>query len=225
MLDVRGGEHPVDPAPSLTVVRRPISSRDTRWAHAIGRWLTRIGVRPNAISAASVCASMLAGVALISAPASEPGPAVALYVAAALCIQVRLLCNLLDGLVAVEGGRSSKAGALWNELPDRLSDTICLVCGGIAGGVPTLGWLAALLAAITAYARTLGASLGAPHCFAGPMAKQHRMTALTVGVLLAAVEAAIGSPNRAIAGALVVIVVGIALTIARRVHKIARTLP
>jgi phosphatidylglycerophosphate synthase len=218
VLDVRGGEHPVDPAPSLTVVRRPISSRDTRWAHAIGMWLTRIGVRPNAISAASVCASMLAGVALISAPASESGPAVVLYVAAALCIQVRLLCNLLDGLVAVEGGRSSKAGALWNELPDRLSDTICLVCGGIAGGGPTLGWLAALLAA-------LGASLGAPHCYAGPMAKQQRMTALTVGVLLAAIEAAIGLPNRAIAGALVVIVVGTALTIARRVHKIARTLP
>jgi phosphatidylglycerophosphate synthase len=224
MLDVGGGEHPVDPAPSLTVVRRPIRSRDTRWAHAIVMRLTRIGVRPNAISAASVCASMLAGVALVLAPTVGPGPAAALCVAGAVFIQVRLLCNLFDGLVAAEGGRFSKTGALWNELPDRFSDTICLVCGGIAGGEPTLGWLAATLAAITAYARTLGASLGAPHCFAGPMAKQHRMAALTVGVLLAALEAAIGSPNRAIAGALVVIVVGTALTIARRVHRIARTL-
>jgi len=28
----------------------------------------------------------------------------ALFVVAAICIQLRLLCNLLDGLMAVEGG-------------------------------------------------------------------------------------------------------------------------
>jgi len=212
------------PSPSLTLVRRPIRSRETRWAHAIGMGLARMGVRPNAISAASVAASILAGVALLVAQTADPAPAALLYMAAGLCIQLRLLCNLFDGLVAVEGGRSSRAGGMWNELPDRFSDGICLVCAGMATGAPTLGWLAAFLAALTAYVRTLGASIGASHSFAGPMAKQHRMAALTAGVVLAALETALGRPHRAIGWALIVIVVGSALTIVRRVRAIARDL-
>jgi len=42
---------------------------------------------------------------------------------AAVMIQGRLICNLLDGMVAVEGGMSSPAGPVFNELPDRISDT------------------------------------------------------------------------------------------------------
>ncbi|MEW6058897.1 MAG: CDP-alcohol phosphatidyltransferase family protein [Actinomycetota bacterium] len=209
---------------SLTFARRPIKSRDTHWAQSIGTGLARMGVRPNAISAASVGASMLAGVALLLAPTAQPAPAVLLYAAAALCIQLRLLCNLFDGLVAVEGGRHSRAGGMWNELPDRFSDGICLVCAGAAAGLPTLGWLAAFLAAVTAYVRTLGASLGLAHSFVGPMAKQHRMAALTAGVVLAALESVLGRPHLAIGWALVVIVVGTALTIVRRVRAIERDL-
>ena len=29
----------------------------------------------------------------------------------------RLLCNLLDGMVAVEGGKRSKSGELYNDVP------------------------------------------------------------------------------------------------------------
>jgi hypothetical protein len=95
--------------------------------------------------------------------------------------------------------------------------------GGPRAG-PTLGWLAAFLAAVTAYVRTLGASLGAKHSFAGPMAKQHRMAALTAGVVLAALETVVGRPHRAIGWALLAIAAGSALTIVRRVRAIARDL-
>jgi phosphatidylglycerophosphate synthase len=186
--------------------------------------LVRIGVRPNVISAASVGACIPAGVAMLATSTAEPFPAALLYVAAGACIQLRLLCNLFDGLVAVEGGRGSRAGGMWNELPDRFSDGICLVCAGVAGGAPTLGWLAAFLAAVTAYVRTLGASLGASHSFAGPMAKQHRMAALTAGMVLAAAESVLGRPHRAIRWVLVAIIVGSALTVVRRVRAIERDL-
>ena len=43
---------------------------------------------------------------------------------AALCIQLRLVCNLLDGMVAVEHGKGSPSGPIWNELPDRFADVL-----------------------------------------------------------------------------------------------------
>jgi phosphatidylglycerophosphate synthase len=45
-------------------------------------------------------------------------------VATAACIQLRLLCNLLDCMVAIEGGKSAPTGALFNEMPDRFADPL-----------------------------------------------------------------------------------------------------
>jgi phosphatidylglycerophosphate synthase len=84
------------------------------------------------------------------------------FIAAAVCVQLRLLCNLLDGMVAIEGGKSTATGALFNEIPDRLADPLFLVPLGYASGYPWLGWLAALLAVLTAYIRVLGGALGLP---------------------------------------------------------------
>lgn len=47
-----------------------------------------------------------------------------------------------------------------NEFPDRIADTLPLVPLGYAAGLPWLGWLAALLAALTAYVRVFGGALG-----------------------------------------------------------------
>jgi phosphatidylglycerophosphate synthase len=73
----------------------------------------------------------------------------------AAAVQLRLLCNLLDGLVAIEGGRGSATGELFNELPDRVSDVLALVAAGYAvtwvAWAPELGWAAALAAVLTAY--------------------------------------------------------------------------
>jgi hypothetical protein len=88
----------------------------------------------------------------------------------------------------------------------------------------TLGWIAALLAILTAYVRVLGGALGLPQSFAGPMAKQHRMFVLTVGCLASAVQVALGSPPKSLYAALIIIAVGSAATAVRRTVKIARTL-
>jgi phosphatidylglycerophosphate synthase len=99
-------------------------------------------------------------------------------------VQLRLLCNLLDGMVAVEGGRKSKVGALYNEVPDRIADSLFIVSLGYAIAVPWLGWFGALAAAVTAYIRVLGGTFDLAQDFRGPMAKQHRMAVLTLGCLL-----------------------------------------
>jgi hypothetical protein len=56
-------------------------------------------------------------------------------------------------MVAVEGHRSSPNGVLFNEIPDRFEDSIFIVAFGYAAGLDWLGYLAALLAMLTAYIR------------------------------------------------------------------------
>ena len=147
-----------------------------------------------------------------------------MLVAAAAGVQLRLLCNLLDGMLAVEEGLKTRTGEIYNDLPDRLADVLVLVAAGysirhLAYG-PTLGWAAALLAVLTAYVRLLGGSIGLTQRFSGPMAKQHRMFTLTVCTLLAAVEALVALPARAMPAGLAVIAAGSLVTVAGRTRRI-----
>ena len=109
------------------------------------------------------------------------------WLLAAVCVQLRLVCNLLDGMVAIEGGKKSSVGAIYNEFPDRIADTLFLVPLGYAAAMPWLGWFGALLAALTAYVRVFGGSLGLAQDFSGVMAKQRRMAALTAGLVVQAI--------------------------------------
>ena len=210
--------------------RRPIAARDTSWAQTAARWLIGTGLRPNAISVLSVVFAALGSSTLLFSR-SIPGVAgkVALLVFAGLCIQARLLCNLFDGMVAVEGGFRSKAGEIYNELPDRISDALLLVCAGYAAAPWTgwerdLGWLAATLAVLTAYVRTLGVQAGAAPQFCGPMAKQQRMATLTAACALTAGETLLGWPWRVLTVALGLIALGSLANIVRRTWRIVRDL-
>lgn len=163
--------------------RRPIAAR--RWPiwQATATWLARRGVSPNGISLAGMVAGIAAGVVLASTPYLSGWERFA-WLAAAGCIQLRLLANLLDGMVAIESGKASPVGELYNEVPDRVSDVAILIGAGYAvGGHVVLGFLAACAAQFTAYVRAMGKAAGAPQEYCGPMAKQHRMALLT-GILL-----------------------------------------
>jgi phosphatidylglycerophosphate synthase len=185
--------------------------------------LARRGVSPNAISVAGLVAGLLAGVAL-AATAFTDGWALRLcWIAGAAGVQLRLLANLLDGMVAVASNRTSKLGELFNEVPDRLSDAAVLVgLGYAAGGRPELGYVAAVGALLTAYVRALGKAAGAPNVFAGPMAKPHRMALVTVVALAcAALPAGWVTGYHVPAWALGVVAAGTVVTVARRLARIA----
>lgn len=211
------------------ITRRPLKSRQTKWAAGIARWLARAGLRPNQISVLSVVFSAAAGICFCFAGhAARNWQWSGLLVLAALGIQLRLLCNLFDGMVAVEGGFRTKSGEIYNELPDRFSDAIILASAGYA--IPEfvwmrdLGWLAAVLAVITAYVRALGASAGATQQFAGPMAKPHRMASMTAACLLGALAPVCPVLARALPLGLGVIAAGCVVTIFRRATGIIREL-
>ena len=151
--------------------RRPLKVRGSLLFQRTARTLAQRGFTPNQISVASVVFAVLGAASLLAGGWY--------LIAAAACIQLRLLCNLFDGMVAVEHGKATALGAVYNEFPDRIADSLLLVATGYAVAMPSLGWLAALAAALTAYVRVFGASCGLGHDFRGPMAKQQRMAVLT----------------------------------------------
>lgn len=110
-----------------------------------------------------------------------------LLILAALACQLRLLCNLMDGMVAIEAGKKTRDGAFWNEFPDRVADIFILAGLGLAAGIVSLGWAAAVLAVFTAYVRELGKGIDGVTDFRGPMAKPQRMALVTVALLVAAI--------------------------------------
>jgi len=215
--------------PETPAARRPIAARDTKWAATIAAGLAKSGVRPNLISVCSAVFAAGAGVALaLTSGMSQPTVACGLFVAAAVGIQLRLLCNLFDGMVAIEGGFKTKSGDIFNELPDRFADVFVLVGAGYAARlVPHglwLGWLAAVLAVGTAYVRALGASVGAGQCFLGPMAKQHRMAVVTLGSLVAAVLVFRGYAAEVMRAVVAIVAIGALITVVRRTRAVIRTL-
>jgi len=196
--------------------RRPIAARQSPAMRRAAALLARWGVSPNAISIASVGFAALGAWALWALPAPW-GP-----LACAIGIVLRLLCNLFDGMVAVEWNRQTPTGALFNEVPDRIADTLFLVAAGVASGLAWLGWCAALFAALTAYVRTLGGALGLPQDFRGPMAKQHRMWLLVAALIGAATP--LPFAGDLLPAALWIVALGSALTCATRLRAIARGL-
>src|SRR5690349_21318327 len=124
----RSSEHPVAAAPAMA--RRPLKTRSAAWPKTVARVLIGAGLKPNQVSVLSIVFSLVGAAAFVMAPAQSDAGTAALLLLAALMIQLRLLCNLVDGLMAVEGGLKSPTGNLYNDLPDRISDVATLLAVG-----------------------------------------------------------------------------------------------
>lgn len=198
--------------------RRPLASRSTRWAAFLSTAAVRAGLTADGISILSLVVAAAGAVALLLLP--RPWN----LLACAAGIQLRLMCNLLDGMVAIEGGRKSKVGVLYNEVPDRVADSLFLVALGYEIGAPWVGWLAALAAAVTAYIRVLGGTFGLAQDFRGPLAKQHRMFVMTLGCLLGFGEHFYDGGQRLLVAAAWIIACGAIITCGTRIRAIARQL-
>ena len=211
--------------------RRPIAAREWKLSQRIAAGLAARGASPNGISVAGALFGILGGLAF-AATARWPEQARWFWLSAAALMQLRLQCNLYDGMVAIATGRASPVGELYNDVPDRISDSAFFVGAGYAlGGDATLGWAAALAAMFTAYVRALGKAGGARQEFCGPMAKPQRMALLTVAAIAcvfvpAGQLPALGSrpPLGIISAALALIAGGSVLTAVRRLLRIARQL-
>jgi phosphatidylglycerophosphate synthase len=220
--------------PTEPTGRRPLKTREWPFFKNLAAGLARAGATPNGISAASIVFGIWAGLALAETSRLDwnglplfPNVTRWFWLAAAVFIQLRLIANLLDGMVAVEGRKGGPTGDLWNEAPDRISDAAIFIGAGYASGSsPVLGFAAALVAMFVAYVRALGASVGAGQCFLGPQAKPHRMALMTFVCVFSAIlptyATVIGErPLPAVVIALWIVILGGLITAWRRLAFIA----
>jgi len=218
--------------PIETSGRRPLKTREWPFFKNLAAWLARSGATPNAISFMSIVFGCLAGVSLAATAHVEGWMLRACWLGAAAGVQLRLIANLLDGMVAVEGRKGGPVGDLWNEAPDRVSDAAIFIGAGYAlGSDPLLGYGAALVAVFVAYIRALGASVGVGQIFVGPQAKQQRMAVTTGACVLSAMFpwsfwGFVGVPwlFSIIEVALCIVIVGGVTTAWRRLVRIAALL-
>lgn len=211
--------------------RRPIAAREWKLSQRIAEGLARSGASPNGISVAGAIFGILGGLAF-AATARWPDQARWFWLVAGAMMQLRLQCNLYDGMVAIATGRASPVGELYNDVPDRISDSAFMIGAGYAlGGNPSLGYAAALAAMFTAYIRAVGKAGGAKQEFCGPMAKQQRMALLTIAAVYcvifpSAMLPAVGTmPAMGVmAAALAIVTVGSVFTAFRRLLRIAQQL-
>ena len=204
------------------MVRREVKSRHTVWAAKGAELLYRRGIKPNTISISGAFFALIGGAAAAGSFYLPWAWKCWLLLVTLLMIQLRLLCNLFDGMVAVEWNCKSASGELFNDFPDRLSDSFLLIGCGFACGTHwgwILGFAAALAAMLTAYARVLAGAAGAEQRFLGPMAKQHRMAVLTITALAGAAEGFFtGHQYYALGCGLSIILIGSIVTVIRRVR-------
>lgn len=207
-----------------TPARRPLALRE----HAAFKWLARrlgdSGVRPNAVSFASVAFVAVGAVLLVFSRRFGEIPAVVGLFLFPLFVLLRSICNLIDGMIAVEGGQRTASGEIFNDFPDRISDPLMFIAVGYAAmearwGIP-LGWAAALASVVVAYVRVLGGATGASQHFIGPMAKTHRMLLISAACMAAAIERLTIGSTWSLSACLAIAIVGCAITIVRRLRRI-----
>jgi len=210
---------------SNPTARRPLKSRNTAWAAYFSRGMLKLGLAPNSVSMLSILFAAVSGAATLLATRFEP--AWIFWLISAAGIQMRLFCNLMDGLLAIEGGLKTATGEMYNEIPDRIDDALILVPLGYAGGTPetiALGWAAAFGAVFTAYIRSMFTTHTGKGDYCGPMAKPHRMAAATLGCFGMIALDLFNSTWPLLLWCLLVINAGIIVTLIRRMVHLAAAL-
>src|SRR5262249_20232395 len=97
--------------------RRPIATRNRKWAQSATAWLASRNVSPNAISIAGMCACIAAGFALGLTSVEYNR---VFWLIAAVGAQLRLTANMFDGRVSLLLGRASQVGESCNWVSDAL---------------------------------------------------------------------------------------------------------
>lgn len=139
----------------------------------VRRVLVARDVDPTTVTWTGVGAAGLAGLALAVLPTGPAALAVVPLLAA------RLACANLDGALARETGRTTRWGAVANEVGDRAADL--LVLAGCLALAPAPVVLAAMLAACLPSSVSLaGVAAGHPRLQSGPVGKVERCAVVAV---------------------------------------------
>ncbi|MEK7324542.1 MAG: CDP-alcohol phosphatidyltransferase family protein [Chloroflexota bacterium] len=159
-----------------------IYSTKSNWQKAlrpIVAFCVRNRVHPDVFTYGALGLSLLAAFAFLRAGSST----LWLWLAPPSLL-LRLLFNLMDGLVAREIGLADAWGEVKNEFGDRLADS-AIFLGLVFGGYADSRWAALALALIlcVSYLGILGKALGGARVYGGLFGKGDRMISLALFTL------------------------------------------
>lgn len=202
----------------VNVHKEIMKNTTTIWLKKLSKHFADTGVSPNMISFMSLV--FAAGSALAAAHAVNGGGRISILIAAVF-ILLRLACNVMDGMVALESDKKSKTGELWNDVPERFADVAIILGAGYLAQAHShamdLAWANGVLAVMTAYLRVMGASLKSPQYNLGPMGKTHRMALMIIAFIAEAIY-----PTGIICyAALWIMLFGQVITCTRRLFRVA----
>jgi CDP-diacylglycerol---glycerol-3-phosphate 3-phosphatidyltransferase len=146
-----------------------------------GRWLAEHGITPNSLTYAALALAVASGVAA----------ALGLYLAAAGCLVLSGVFDLLDGIVARAAQLNTRFGALLDSTVDRLADALPLLGLVIAASDSPLASAVLVLAMMTGFAvsyvraRAEGLGISLPPLF---MRRAERLVLLLLALVLGSVE-------------------------------------
>jgi CDP-diacylglycerol--glycerol-3-phosphate 3-phosphatidyltransferase len=170
----------------------------------IGRSLVRLGVTPDALTLFGVLATF-AGAGIVLAGHQLPG---------AVVLAVATASDALDGTVARLRGTTSRWGAFFDSVSDRISDVVLfgaalwLVRDDVV--LFTVGLIALGAAVLTSYIRAKAESLGW-HATVGLLERPERVMVLIIGIGLGLLPVALW-----------VLAIGGAVTVAQRLRVVRR---
>jgi CDP-diacylglycerol--glycerol-3-phosphate 3-phosphatidyltransferase len=146
----------------------------------LGRWLSRHGITPNALTYASLVLAVGSGVAA----------AAGAYLASALLLLTSSVFDLLDGIVARAAHLSTRFGALLDSTVDRLADALPLLGMAVACAETPLAAALLMLAIVTGFAvsyvraRAEGLGIKLPTLF---MRRAERIALLLAALLVGSI--------------------------------------
>jgi CDP-diacylglycerol--glycerol-3-phosphate 3-phosphatidyltransferase len=168
-----------DIKPRFQALLRPLVAR-----------LAAAGVTANQITLGAMILSLAGGALCLLAPGSRP----ALGVIAALLV-IRMGLNAIDGMLAREHDQKSRAGLIYNEVGDVVSDAGLYLPLSVALaplGVSMWGVVVFAFAAfLTEFTGVLGPHLEALRRYDGPMGKSDR----AIGIAIVLALLALGVPG------------------------------
>jgi len=194
-----------DIKPQFQALLRPLVAR-----------LADAGITANQVTVGATILSLAGGALCLAAPGSRP----VLGVIAAL-LAIRMGLNAIDGMLAREHNQKSRAGLIYNELGDVVSDFGLYAPLGVALaplGVSIAAMIVfAFAALLVEFCGALGPHLGASRRYDGPMGKSDR--AIAMAILLALL--ALGVPGGTWVNVLIAVMTALAAwTTIRRARAI-----
>lgn len=153
--------------PAFVAVLEPLTAR-----------LAVRGVHPDRVTDMGMVLGVAAGGAMVAGAVAAPA-----WWAAVLPLQVaRLAANAIDGRLARLTGTATGAGAVRNEVADRVGDLASLA--GAAAVAPVAAVIATVVVLLGEWAATLDWALGGERRFVGPGGKPDRAVLLGLGAVV-----------------------------------------